>query len=115
MHLRLDENGNFLSLDEDPLNGGSRYDSAAIDAADNIYFVGAAGFSGTKAFVRWAGVGGTLLGPRRGLHRPLTPPGATPRPTRKAASWSSGCVEHRHGHPHRSSVDTFPPAGTTSI
>jgi hypothetical protein len=54
VHLRLDENGNFLSLDEDPLNGGSRYDDVAIDAADNIYFAGAAG---TKAFVRWAGVG----------------------------------------------------------
>jgi hypothetical protein len=61
-HLRLDENGSFLGLDDDPLTGRTSYQAMAIDGADNIYFVGQTGVGSTSAYVRWGGVGGTSWG-----------------------------------------------------
>jgi hypothetical protein len=61
-HLRLDENGGFLGLDRDPMTGGTNFQDVAIDAADNLYFVGSAGLGSSKAYVRWAGASGTAWG-----------------------------------------------------
>ena len=64
--LRLDENGNPLGADDEPLDPYTYTDfsDVAIDAADNVYFVGELnnGGSDTSAYVRWGGVGGTSWG-----------------------------------------------------
>jgi hypothetical protein len=64
--LRLDENGNVLGADVEPLAPYtySSFSDVAIDAADNVYFVGesSSGGSDTYAYVRWGGVGGTSWG-----------------------------------------------------
>lgn len=59
-HLRLDENGNFIGQDSDPLAGGTAYQAIAIDASDDVYFAGTAG--NASGYVRWGGVGGTSWG-----------------------------------------------------
>jgi hypothetical protein len=65
-HLRLDENGNVLGADDEPLDPYTYTDfyDVAIDAADNVYFAGSlnTGGSDTSAYVRWGGVGGTSWG-----------------------------------------------------
>jgi len=61
VHLRLDENGNFLDQTTDPL-ASTQYNAIAVDASDNIYFAGSMGANSAQAYLRWGGVGGTSLG-----------------------------------------------------
>jgi hypothetical protein len=62
LQVRFDENGNLLGTDVDPLANTS-YGGIAIDAADNVYFVGSIGAGASaQGFIRWGGVGGTTWG-----------------------------------------------------
>ena len=95
-HLRLDENGNVLGSADEPLSSYTYtyFSDLAIDAADNVYFVGTLnnGGSDTSAYVRWGGVGGTTWGHSEtyslGETTPTGPASSgSPITDSKAASW----------------------------